>query len=175
MLRFDQSRYSLIKLALLLGLLIIISVALVAIPRMSRVQAPVTMELGENIRTGEAPAPEFTADVAARVAASKGFQALASYTDRGFEPVTITIQVGETVRFTNNSSSDLWVAASGEKLYSRTYSVCGSSDLDSCAGIKPMDFYEFTFTEAGEWEVTNNLDKSKTVRVKVTPSKSAIL
>ena len=86
-----------------------------------------------------------------------------SYTDNGFEPANVTITQGQTVRFTNNSSHDVWIAADGinAQIYPRTREVCGSSDLDSCAPFAPQDFWEFTFNVKGEWHVVNNVDKTK--------------
>ena len=121
------------------------------------------------IRTGEAPIPAFSTTTKEKLAAHKGFQALVSYTDNGFEPGLTTLKQGETVRFTNNSSEPLWVAADvfAGAIYPRTMQTCGSSDLDSCAPIQPMDFWEFTFDAAGEWELVNNLEKTKSASVKV--------
>lgn len=125
-----------------------------------------TITLAEMIRAGTAPIPEFTEDIQARLAAGKGFAVVISYTDRGFEPETVRIAHGDTVRFTNNSSGELWVAShEGARAYPRSYDACGSSDLDSCETLPPQDFWEFTFEERGEWSVTNNLDKSKRVTV----------
>ena len=95
---------------------------------------------------------------------------LVSYTDRGFEPSNTTIKSGETIRFTNNSSHDLWIAANGTSanpIYPGT-SNCGASALDTCKSLKPGDFWEFTFTQAGTWGYQNNLQKNDmaTVRVK---------
>lgn len=123
--------------------------------------------LGDAIRTGSAPVPFFSTSTRDRLAASHGFQALASYTDQGFEPVQISIKKGETVRFTNNSSHDMWAAASGSPLYPSLVNGCGSSELDSCGPIASQDFWEFTFDTAGTWEVVDNLNKSRTVTVVV--------
>lgn len=136
-----------------------------------RAAAPVQDEgtVADQIRTGTAPIPEFSTATQAKLEKGPVFHALASYTDRGFEPARITIKRGETVRFTNNSSEDVWIASSGETvaLYPRTTSVCGSSDLDSCEPFAPQDFWQFTFGLAGEWHVVNNLDKAKGVVVTV--------
>lgn len=123
--------------------------------------------LAEKIRTGETPIPLFTEATEAKLNKDPVFHALAAYTDRGFEPSMITIKRGETVRFTNNSSHDVWIASSGAnvQIYPRTQEVCGSSDLDSCEPFAPQDFWQFRFDIAGEWEVVNNLDKSKSAKV----------
>ena len=119
--------------------------------------------VADMIREGKAPIPEYTEETAAKLAKSKGFSALVSYTDNGFEPKTVTIKKGEAIRFTNNSSHDVWIAAGGTnvQIYPRTEDVCGSSNLDSCEPFAPQDFWEFSFEVPGEWHVVNNLDKSR--------------
>lgn len=121
------------------------------------------------IREGTLPLPEFTEKTKKQLQALPQFSALASYTDRGFEPMRLVVKKGETVRFTNNSSEQLWIAAKGGEItiYPKTGEVCGSSDLDSCEPFAPQDFWQFTFTIAGRWEVVNNLDKSKSGVIEV--------
>lgn len=107
-------------------------------------------------------------EVVEMLAKSNGFSVLISYTDGGFESSNVTLTVGQTVRFTNNSSHDLWVASDAAK--SPAYpgsSDCGSSALDSCHVLKPHDFWEFTFNKKGTWNFVNNLDKTKTGTVHV--------
>ena len=123
---------------------------------------------GGQTQSANAPIPEppFTDAVKAQLAASKGFQEVVTYTDRGFEPLHLSITQGDTVRFTNSSHQMLWVAADGVALYPIT-GDCGSSALDSCHPLEPGAFWEFTFTESGTWGVTNNLEKSKVGIVEV--------
>ena len=90
------------------------------------------------------------------------FQFLVSYADTGFEPRTIAVKKGDTVRFTNNSTTELWIADSGSALYPAARNGCGSSALDSCGPLDPGRYWQFTFTQKGTWDFTNNLDKSKT-------------
>ncbi len=101
---------------------------------------------------------------------STGFQHLVSYTDRGFVPDTLNIKNGETVRFTNNSSHNLWVASSAsgsDRLYpSEPDESCGQSAFDSCVSMKPLEFWEFTFDETGEWSYMNNVTPSDTAVVR---------
>jgi len=118
-------------------------------------------------REASAPmkAPPLTPQITAQLEKSRGFQALVSYTDRGFEPATVTIKKGQTVRFTNNSSDDVWIAASsagGGKLYPRVQDECGSSTFDTCKGQRPQEFWEFTFDIAGTWGYADNLHKGNT-------------
>ena len=99
-----------------------------------------------------------------------GFQLLVSYTDRGFEPSLATARAGDTVRFTNNSHEQLWVAAaagSGAMLYPAVQNGCGSSALDSCKPLKPGEYWEFTFGKTGTWGFQNNLNKADTGAISV--------
>lgn len=115
--------------------------------------------------------PPFTPEIQQMLVQSKGFSALISYTDYGFEPADASIKLGETVRFTNNSSEDLWVAARGDSeapLYGGK-SECGTSALDTCRALKPKEFWEFTFDKAGTWFFINNLDKERSGVIRVSP------
>ena len=103
--------------------------------------------------------PPLTPEIEKQLRESRGFEVLISYTDRGFEPLEATIQKGESIRFTNNSSSGLWVASMGNDAgpqYPGT-SNCGASRLDTCNALEPLEFWEFTFNEAGDWAFRNNV------------------
>ena len=106
-----------------------------------------------------APPSAPSAEVLAQIAKSGGFQALVSYTNQGFEPRHLTLKAGDTVRFVNNSSGKLWVAASGADLYPSEPNGCGSSALDTCKNLNPGEFWEFTFAEKGQWNFVNNAKK----------------
>jgi plastocyanin len=128
-------------------------------------------DTAESIREGTAPIPPFTDEIKARVENSNGFSALVSYTQLGFEPREVNIKKGDTIRFTNNSGEDLWVAATGESgrvyPYSDRADGCGSSDFDSCKPFGPQDFWEFTFAESGIWSFVNRADGTKSGEVMV--------
>lgn len=125
--------------------------------------------LAIQIREGTAPMPAFSSSTQMKLEKSDGFQHLVSYTDGGFEPAHLTMKRGEVVRFTNNSSNDLWIAPDGSnvQIYPKSGSACGSSALDSCEPFTPQDFWEFSFDVAGAWHVVNNLDKAKGASVTV--------
>ena len=89
----------------------------------------------------EPPSPE----VAALVEASEGFQYLISYTGDSFEPLSLMISEGETVRFANNSDRDMWIAASTDE----RPASCADATLNSCHAIEPGAFWEHTFDAAG--------------------------
>jgi len=126
---------------------------------------PVTPATANSAKT--TTPPPFTPAVQAQLAASKGFQVLVSYTDRGFESPDVTIHKGDTIRFTNNSSEDLWVASAGIPGTTNTYpagagSQCGQSAFDSCNVIGRGEFWEFTFDVVGTWGYQNNRDTKMT-------------
>ena len=104
------------------------------------------------------------------------FDALISYTTNGFEPASVTVKKGDTVRFVNNATSDTWPASARHP----THTVYPGSDIqkcgtgsqatifDACRGLKPGEFWEFTFNDTGEWAYHNHMDSSKFGKVIVT-------
>ena len=73
-------------------------------------------------------------------------------TDNGFEPHTLTINSGETVKFENDSSDDAWVASNVHP----THLLYPGFDEK-----KPMvhgGSYSFTFTKVGRWGYHNHLE-----------------
>jgi plastocyanin len=102
--------------------------------------------------------PPMTALMRQVLEKSTGFQLLVSYTDRGFEPAFASIRQGDAVRFTNNSSRELWVSAAAVhrgEMYPRAADSCGQSAFDSCVALQPKEFWEFTFEDAGVWGYAN--------------------
>jgi len=88
-----------------------------------------------------------------------------SYTDAGYVPSTITIQRGDTVQFTNESSRKNWPAS----IVHPTHTVYPGSGLQKCSGSEAStifdacaahdagQIYEFTFNEVGEWGFHNHV------------------
>ncbi|MDR3570923.1 MAG: hypothetical protein P4L81_01850 [Candidatus Pacebacteria bacterium] len=108
------------------------------------------------------PPSQPTAQDLQKLSESPAFQYLVSYTDTGFQPQKVTISKGQTIRFANNSSDELWVASFGTtstKIYPGT-SSCGSTEFDSCGPISHGDYWEFTFQQPGAWQFQNNVDKN---------------
>jgi plastocyanin len=125
-------------------------------------------KFGELIRRGEMPMPAYSISTAEKLAMNPEFHALVSYTDVGFEPQRVEIKEGETVRFTNNSSEELWIASDPSTPYPQQEGdLCNGENLDTCGPIPSMDFWEFTFDRKGEWYVVNNLEKTQKVFVVV--------
>lgn len=92
-------------------------------------------------------------------------------TDSGYEPGEITIKVGSTITWVNNSSASHWPASARHPthtLYPGSGIIkCGSGDviLDACVAIEPGDSFSFTFNEVGEWGFHNHLSPSNTGKI----------
>ena len=78
------------------------------------------------------------------VAAQKGFQYLVSYTATGFAPAALDADVGETVRFTNNSDGTLRLSLSGEQT----------------ASLERAAYFEYTFYKAGTFVFSDGTNTS---------------
>ena len=95
-----------------------------------------------------------------------------TYTDAGFSPETIEIESGETVRWVNNSTRNLWVASAVHPTHTlypqKADGDCLGSSFDACTGIAPNESFEFTFNESGSWNYHNHLSIGRrgTVEVK---------
>lgn len=91
---------------------------------------------------------------------------LITYTNGGYSPSTLNIQIGDTVTFQNDSSEAMW-SASGmhptHTLYSGTSRSNHCPDLnntsfDACKGYLPGTAWSFTFTKVGTWKYHNHLN-----------------
>jgi plastocyanin len=103
--------------------------------------------------------PPPSAAVIKQLQQSNGFQALVSYVNGSFEPATTTIKVGQTIRFTNNSTHDIWV---GQITTKNTPENPNTQSCDvpfnSCHALHPGDFAEFTFPRAGTYYYMDDLN-----------------
>ena len=101
----------------LLGIVIAIGIVVyVAWRAISYPPAPISQQAEQHTSTttGIAPSPFPTVlpqpTASDYVSAEQNFQYLVSYTDNGFTPATLAVNKGETIRWTNNSSSLLTLA-----------------------------------------------------------------
>lgn len=99
-----------------------------------------------------------------------------TYTDEGYSPKSVTIPVGATVTFVNQSSKNMWVASarhpehtvySGTSLTQHCPDTAGTA-FDQCAGGAPGSSYSFTFTKTGEWKYHDHIDATRFGSVTVT-------
>ena len=128
----DWMRYvsALFALAVLAAIAVLISMSA---PRAGTLQPP---PLGF---PADAPAPK----AADAVEAQKGFDALVSFTDSGFEPATIVVKAGQTIRFSNNASAPLQLMSTDSNLF------VGTGD------IAVHSYAEFTFTQRGQYRYSD--------------------
>lgn len=99
-----------------------------------------------------------------------------AYTSQGFSPKDITVPIGTTVTFANQTSDRMWV---GSAMHPTHEVYDGTMTSEHCAagytGPAPFDqctasaSYSFTFTKAGTWRYHNHADASDFGSVTVTP------
>ena len=70
------------------------------------------------------------------------------YTNSGFSPQTLTVGVGTTIVFTNQSDNQMWVASDPHPVHTNHPAFDQVGDEDT---------YSFTFTEIGTYNYHNHL------------------
>lgn len=88
------------------------------------------------------------------------------YSNSGYSPKTLTIKVGETVVFTNDSSNTVWTASDTHPFhtnYSGTSLQQHCPDathtvFDQCDESRPGESWSFTFDKTGTWKYHNHLN-----------------
>ena len=94
-------------------------------------------------------------------------------TDNGYSPNPLTVKVGSTVTWINNSSANHRPASAQHPTHTvypgSSITKCGSGEIifDACVGVEPGDSYSFTFNEVGEWAYHNHLNPSNSGKVVV--------
>lgn len=87
-------------------------------------------------------------------------------TNAGFAPSVLTVDVGDTVKFVNNSDSPAWPASAvhptheaypGSGIVKCATAVKGVL-FDACGAIAPGGSWEFTFNVVGEWGYHDHLN-----------------
>lgn len=77
------------------------------------------------------------------VAAQHGFDALVSFTGAAFEPSTITIHTGKTIRFSNNASAGMQLMSPDSQLFA------------GAGAIAPRGYAEITVTQNGQFSYSD--------------------
>ncbi len=98
-----------------------------------------------------------------------------TYTSQGFSPKSITVPLGTTVTFVNQSGNQMWVASAPHPTHQ---GYDGTTKDQHCvagySGAKPFDecsagtAFSFTFTKAGTWGYHNHSNHNMTGMVTVT-------
>lgn len=81
-------------------------------------------------------------------------EASVEYTDNGFTPKSVTVKVGTTVTFINNSSKKMWIASAPHPQHT---DLPGFDELE---GAEEGGSYKYTFTKVGTWKFHNHLNPS---------------
>jgi plastocyanin len=76
---------------------------------------------------------------------------IVTYTNDGFTPGEMTVQIGTTVVFNNASNRNMWVASAPHPTHTNY------PEFDHKTGVGMGESYEFTFTRAGSWAYHNHL------------------
>lgn len=96
--------------------------------------------------------------------------ALITLTDEGFSPNTVTVSVGDTVRFLNQSSRGMWIGADEHPTHTEydgtsTREHCADGQaingtFDQCSQVPVGEMWEYTFTKAGTFGYHNHVGAS---------------
>ncbi len=101
-----------------------------------------------------------------RTGTSKGGvmeRTVVTYADGGFNPKIVTVSVGTTVTFMNDSSGAMWVASD---IHPTHQLLPGFDELNS---VSKGGSYEYTFVKVGTWTYHNHMNPSVKGTVVVTP------
>ena len=80
----------------------------------------------------------------------------------GYEPKEVTIKVGDTVQWVNESGEYHWPASDLHP----THGVY--PEFDPMTPVAPDDAWQFIFTQTGEWRYHDHIRANKTGTVTVT-------
>ncbi len=86
-----------------------------------------------------------------------------NFTDNGFVPKSLTVKVGTTVRFTNESSGQMHVASNPHPTHTLL------PGFDELQAVDKGGFYDYQFIKVGTWGYHNHLTPQVTGTVVVTP------
>lgn len=84
---------------------------------------------------------------------------IVTYTDSGFSPPTVTVNVGDSVVFKNESSRLFQPASDPHPVHTNL------SGFDAKTGVAPGQSYTFSFNKTGTWGFHNHLDSDKIGKV----------
>ena len=93
-----------------------------------------------------------------------------TYTDQGFSPKSVSVAVGSSVKFVNNSTHSMWVASDVHPTHAKydgtsTSQHCAQGKttggtFDECSAVAPGTVYTFAFTKAGSFTYHNHVQAS---------------
>ncbi|MCX6793921.1 MAG: cupredoxin domain-containing protein [Candidatus Gottesmanbacteria bacterium] len=118
-----------------------------------------TVSVNQTVQTTPTPAgsnlgaPETISGTAKNGLEKGGVQArtVVTFTDKGFSPSPVTVKVGTTITFVNESSSGMWIASDPHPTHTLL------PGFDELASVGKSGTYEYTFTKVGTWTYHNHL------------------
>ena len=110
-------------------------------------------------------------------ATDEGVDATVTLTDAGFTPSTVTVNVGDTVRFVNQSPRGMWVGSDEHPTHTdydgtttREHCADGvntTGTFDQCGASSGSSSWDYTFEKAGTFGYHNHVGASNTGTVVV--------
>jgi len=99
-----------------------------------------------------------------------------AYTNQGFSPKSVSVPLGTTVTFVNQSTGGMWVASAAHPshtVYSGTSLSQHCPDttntaFDECVAVTSGGSYSFTFNKVGDWKYHNHVNAADFGSVTVT-------
>ena len=84
------------------------------------------------------------------------------YTDAGYSPSPLEINIEDIVVFKNNSSQSMWPASSRHPSHDEypTTGGCLGSAFDACKAVQSGDSWSFKFDISGTWKYHDHLHSS---------------
>ena len=82
-----------------------------------------------------------------------------TYSDQGYLPKVLHVNIGSVVTFKNESSKTNWTASGVHPTHTvyPTTGGCIGSTFDACEGVQPGDSWSFKFDVAGNWDYHDHL------------------
>ncbi len=103
----------------------------------------------------EAPVTDDSAQPAGNPPAPTSNAPTVTYTDSGFSPAVLSITVGTTVTFVNQSSGMMWVASNPHPIHTDL------SGFDEKMAVPNGGTYSYTFVKIGQFGFHNHVNPSK--------------
>lgn len=100
----------------------------------------------------ESVVPTATETASSSVSTSAPATSTITITDSGFSPTSLTIAVGSTVTFKNESNASVWPASDPHPTHTNV------GGFDAKKGLKRGESYSFTFTKSGTVMYHNHLN-----------------
>lgn len=136
--------------------------------------APAVMPASSDFPASTTNETDMTASSSAALTTGNLLEAQVAYTDSGFSPAQVSVAVGGTVTFTNQSTGRMWVASDPHPTHEGYSGTTVTQHCPDTAGVAfdecaVGNTYTFTFQKAGTWGYHNHSDSTQYGTVIVTP------